>query len=449
MKCTTEEISGLVKQLAAAIVAEVDIEAERDLLASEGRLSEVMQQVGQESLRQMLEGMEGRYPEPEVACCCGGMARYRYRRKGTLFTHFGRVSYRRGYYVCDSCHQGQYPLDQRMQIQPGQVSARLSSELAMLGVNTAFGEAAKLVKELLLVDVSPTTVQQETHRFGECQQAQEAGWQEAASDLTHLNERQQHQPKPGASQARLYGSIDGVIVPVEHEWRELKVGCWYEVQPSQHRSCPEDEGERETLRAQHMRYYCDFVTATEFGKQVWASGYAAQADIAQEVVFVADGAAWIWRLVETHFPQAVQIVDWYHAVAYLTPIAHAAFGAQDRQGKAWLKRLRNLLWNGQVKRVIQNCIRLQRKVPAAGEAIQTALSYFTNNAHRMDYARLRKAGYFIGSGVVESACKQIGTQRLKRAGARWSHQGALLVAKARAAWLSNDWPQLCALRLAA
>lgn len=444
MKCTTEEISGLVKQLAAAIVTEVGVEAKGDLLGSEGRLCEVMQQVGQESLRQMLEGMEGRYSEPEVACGCGGGARYRYRRKGTLLTHFGRVSYRRGYYVCDSCHQGQYPLDQRMQLQPGKVSARLSSELAMLGVNTAFGEAAKLVKELLLVDVSPTTVQQETHRFGECQQAQEEGWQEAATDLAHLNERQRSQTKPN----RLYGSLDGVIVPVEDEWRELKVGCWYEVQPSQQKLPTDDGDEGKTPRAQHIRYFCDFVTATEFGRQLWASGYAAQADIAQEVVFVADGAAWIWRLVQEHFPNAVQIVDWYHAVSYLAPIAHAAFGSQGAQVKAWLKRVRKLLWNGQVKRVIQNCIRLQRKAPAASEPIQTALTYFSNNAHRMDYARLRQAGYFIGSGTVESACKQIGTHRLKRAGARWSQQGGLLVAKARAAWLSGDWPHLCALRTA-
>ena len=66
----------------------------------------------------------------------------------------------------------------------------------------------------------------------------------------------------------------------------------------------------------------------------------------------------------------------------------------------------------------------------------------------MDYARFRQQGYFIGSGTVESAGKQISTLRLKRAGARWTEQGALATAKARAAWLSGTWDVLAAKRAA-
>jgi len=66
----------------------------------------------------------------------------------------------------------------------------------------------------------------------------------------------------------------------------------------------------------------------------------------------------------------------------------------------------------------------------------------------MDYARFREQGYFIGSGTVESAGKQISGLRLKRAGARWTEQGALLTAKARAAWLSGTWELLACKRAA-
>lgn len=444
MQCNTKRIEELVQELARAVAEEMRGEEGTSLFAMEGRLCEVMQAVGQQTLRQMLESQEGRYPAATVACGCGGEADYRYRRVGTLLTHFGRVRYRRSYYVCAACHRGQYPLDREMQIEPGKVSARLSSELAMLGVTTAYSEAAELVKALLLVDVSPTTVQQETQRFGECQVAQERIWQAEAEDVAQLNERQRNPTGP----KRLYGSIDGVIVPVEEEWRELKVGCWYEVKPCRRIGRRQEPGECQALRATQIRYYCDFANASEFGEQFWASSCAAHADTAQEVVFVADGAPWIWRLVEHYFPDAVQIVDWYHAVGYLSPIVHAAFGPNDRKGKAWLKRVRTLLWNGQMERLRQACIRLQRRVPKASAPIEIALTYFSNNAHRMDYARLRQAGYFIGSGTIESACKQIGTYRLKRAGARWSHTGARLVAKARAAWLSSTWPKLLSLRLA-
>ena len=56
----------------------------------------------------------------------------------------------------------------------------------------------------------------------------------------------------------------------------------------------------------------------------------------------------------------------------------------------------------------------------------------------MDYAQYRKKGYWIGSGTIESACKQIASARLKIAGARWTFSGAIATAKARAAWLSSD-----------
>ena len=67
-----------------------------------------------------------------------------------------------------------------------------------------------------------------------------------------------------------------------------------------------------------------------------------------------------------------------------------------------------------------------------------ALTYYDNNLERMRYANFRAQGYLIGSGVIESACKQIVTQRLKLPGAQWNLDGAILTAKARAAWLSNQ-----------
>ncbi len=60
----------------------------------------------------------------------------------------------------------------------------------------------------------------------------------------------------------------------------------------------------------------------------------------------------------------------------------------------------------------------------------------------MDYVHFRNQGYLIGSGTIESGCKQIGTMRMKRSGAQWTKNGAKLVAKARSAWLSEQWESL-------
>lgn len=162
---------------------------------------------------------------------------------------------------------------------------------------------------------------------------------------------------------------------------------------------------------------------------------------------MCDGAVWIWKLIERHFPQAVQIVDWYHASQYLPPIAEAAFGYDTVLYRDWLDNARSLLWDGQIANLIHACQKLSALTPAK-PAIHQAVTYFTNNQHRMDYAHFRQQGYFIGSGTVESGGKQISTLRLKRAGARWSEPGAVSTAKARAAWLSGHWDLLASMRAA-
>jgi len=197
--------------------------------------------------------------------------------------------------------------------------------------------------------------------------------------------------------------------------------------------------------AQNISYYCDIQPAEEFGDLFWATACQHKVDLYEELVFVCDGAVWIWKLIERHFPDAVQIVDWYHASQYLPPIAEAAFGHATPQYQDWLEQARSQLWQGQIEDLIHDC-QILGSIPIAKKAVHDAVSYFSNNRKRMDYARFRQQGYFIGSGTVESAGKQIGGLRLKRAGARWTETGAVATAKARAAWLSSQWDHLAAQR---
>jgi hypothetical protein len=229
------------------------------------------------------------------------------------------------------------------------------------------------------------------------------------------------------------------------KWREMKVGCWYQVE-----SVPESQQRKRhyqkkargqpALRAKDMYYYCDIAEVEAFDPLFWATACQAKANLAAEIVFVCDGARWIWNLVEQHFPQAVQIVDWFHAEERLEQVAEEAF-AKDK-AQEWLDEALTELWRGNTEFVIKACEKLAGRLAPASKA----LTYFRNNAHRMQYDKFREQGFMIGSGTIESACKQIVSQRLKRSGAQWNTHGAVLTAKARAAWLSGDWQQLCFMR---
>ena len=318
--------------------------------------------------------------------------------------------------------------------------------LGVAGVQTSFEEGSQLVERYLLVEVSENTLRKETQLLGQLQEQEEAGWIENSQDPAWL---QEHQQTEREYPQRLYGSLDGAHAPLNEEWREMKTGCWFEVETVAkervaHYRQPK-VGDMGALRAKNITYYCDLEKAEQFGRLMWATGCQRLADLTPEIVFVADGAAWIWNLVSLYYPHAVQIVDWYHAEGYLEPIAKALFGNDRKALEGWLEETRTQLWEGQIHILIATCAKLIDH-PQAGEAAQKALSYYTNNQHRMDYARFRNAGYMIGSGTVESGCKQIVTQRLKRSGARWTELGARLTAKARAAWLSGQWHHLIHLR---
>ena len=89
--------------------------------------------------------------------------------------------------------------------------------------------------------------------------------------------------------------------------RDLKVGCGYEAErgsPSQRSRRQRDKFEREPAvrRAKNMRDYCDIQEADAFGKWMWGTGCAVKADLTPELVFVCDGAVWIWNWVKLHYP---------------------------------------------------------------------------------------------------------------------------------------------------
>lgn len=437
-----------VKKMAEIVVEEMSkMGGEgQGIRAVETKMREFLREVGAQALGTYLEAQDEQMRAQAVICACGEAMSCVCRRPAKIVSVFGRVSYRRRYYQCEQCHARQLPLDGRLGIEAGQVTAGLAELLALAGVEIAFEEATRWLEHYLLFRVSDNTLRKETERFGELQEAQETEWQEKSQKEAWLQQRQR---ELGKQAGRLYGSLDGVMAPLIGEWRELKNIAWYRVEKvhayQTRRRHAQRVGEQKDLQAQEISYACDFKTGEEFSNLFWASACQRQADLYEELVFVCDGATWIWKLIERHFPHAVQIVDWYHASEYLPPIAEAAFSPGTPQYQAWLENARTLLWEGQIDKLIHAC---QRLGPQATSAVHKAVTYFSNNQKRMDYARFRKLGYFIGSGIVESSGKQISTLRLKRSGARWTERGALLTAKARAAWLTGGWDLLASNRAA-
>jgi hypothetical protein len=373
-------------------------------------------------------------PAPDVACACGQTARYLRTRPATVTTVLGRVTLQRAIYHCAACGTHHAPLDQQLQIAAGGLSLGLQELLALLGATQdSFAQAATVLERLCLVQVCPNSVRAATEDLG----AVLATHAEAV-----VTTAQATATAPAAAQpapARLYVSMDGVVAHIHDAgWKEIKTGCVYTTRTRTPRQLPDTH----TIHADQPSYVAALTDAATFGWQLWAEACRRGLTDQTELVVIGDGAHWIWNLADAHFPQATQVVDWYHASQYVWRAAASIFGETNERRIPWARQHLDALWEGQVQQVLAAL----EPYRAKGDGVSDALSYFTTHQTRMDYPAYRARGLQIGSGTVESACKQLVSARLKLAGMIWDADGAEAVAVVRA-WLKSErWGEAMDLR---
>ena len=165
----------------------------------------------------------------------------------------------------------------------------------------------------------------------------------------------------------------------------------------------------------------------ESGELLRAEAMRRGLALAQIIIFLGDGAAWIWENARLYFPTAIQILDFYHAVEHLGVLVKALYGDGDfsaAQQNVWASELKRSDAAGiiaQAQRLLENSPDLDQEKQ---DIARREIAYFTTRAERTRYGYFREQGYFIGSGVIEAGCKSVIGQRLKQSGMFWSGSGA-------------------------
>jgi hypothetical protein len=143
-----------------------------------------------------------------------------------------------------------------------------------------------------------------------------------------------------------------------------------------------------------------------------------------QVVLLIDGAEGLAHRGRLCFSNALQIVDFYHALEHAGRVLSTLLGSKEhpeyktRLGQ-WAKRLLDDQVAQLIAQARQECL---GKTNA--QAVEAELTYFLNNTARMQYGTFRRQGFFIGSGVIEAGCKTVIGTRCKQSGMFWSEPGA-------------------------
>jgi len=376
-------------------------------------LREALQRDGRKALEELFNDSSWRLEEdqtrPGEKCYAA--------RPTTVGTLFGPLCVRRNYYT-DGQGSGRAPLDQALGIVEGCTPA-LARLMCRAGAVEHYEAAAQSLNEYSGLTVNGRRIQRMVNRMG----PQMAQWPRPTPPLC-----------PPPPDQVFYVEGDGTGIPVRLEetegrkgkqedqsakTREVKLGCVFT-------QTHEDEAGKPIRDPESTSYVATLEPAAEFGALLRAEAFRRGLALAKLVVFLGDGAAWVWELARVNFPMAVFILDFFHAAEHLELLAEALFGEKTDTAKTrweqWAKMLKEQPDGLEI--VLREAGQALPRRGHRREAALKQIAYFESNTNRMRYAEYQARGLFIGSGVIEAGCKTVIGARCKQSGMFWGEPGA-------------------------
>ena len=405
------------------------------------RIEELVEQVKTRMGRELEQRLLNRQPDAtanRLACLfCAREARFHSCIERVLITRHGEATLRRRWYRC-GCGKGFAPLDRRLGLDSDATTAWVRELVAEWASERTFQGTTKDLRRSRGLDIGESTVERIAVACG--------------ARLRGLSEREASDYEAGVLPAVLhrprviYLSMDGVYAPLRDPWKkdqsagdlvcrggECKVGMGYEI-------TTDSKGRP---RVAWREYTATFGDIDAFRPQMAALAHRCGAFEAAEQVFLADTLACNWTLAADYFPNAVQIVDWRHAVGHLETVVTDFFGSETEPGKTWLAARKEELWEGlavTVAEAIRDLPELPQETPLQADTRRREAEYFQSNRERMRYKAFREKGYQIGTGVMEASCRTVVNQRLDLSGMHWRQETADSMVALRASMLSSTKP---------
>lgn len=296
------------------------------------------------------------------------------------------------------------------------MSAYMQELSVYCGHLDVYQRATEIIAKLLRVETSTATVWRISDHYG--RQLQPVLYQPSP-------------PVALADEEVIYAEVDGSMIFTDQQWREVKLA---RVFASQH--IVDGLGPSRAQAIEQSEY-----TAHLGGHEAFLEKFFATTDkyaaLGERLVFLSDGARWIEQAISQRYPQATQILDFYHVVEYLGAFAHVAIADVETRQR-WIAQQKALLLAGRVAEVIETVARY-RGSGVIKEQRERLLRYYRFNQRRMRYDEYIRRGLSIGSGAIESAHRTVVQRRMKLSGQRWTSTGAEHMLNLRACSLSGKW----------
>ena len=217
------------------------------------------------------------------------------------------------------------------------------------------------------------------------------------------------------------------------EWHEIKTGVFY-----RHEQAAQTQSGRGLISEKVVvRWQGE---PLEFGRRLGWEALRGGLGRARETLALSDGGKWIWNMVEDRWPHAAQLLDFFHGSQHLWNLGRAFWG-EEVAAKAWVEPRLHQMRHGQEKEVLEEIAGLKGPRGEAREVVRKEKNYFAGQKDRMNYKEIAGRGWPIGSGAVESACRQ-SQCRFKRPGQFWTQTGFGCLTALDEARRNGHWDRL-------
>ena len=240
----------------------------------------------------------------------------------------------------------------------------------------------------------------------------------------------------------LYIEMDGAMFNTRKQkdgstWRENKLGAVFSsFDIVSHKTASGKEAHK-ILKREFISYVGD---ADTFKAHLYALALRCGLKTAKTVVILSDGAKWIKGFRETYCSDlnVVHILDYTHVKENIFKFANAVIRGKN-QKHVWAEKLKELVKAGKIEEALKMA---EPYKECRKPGIPNIYTYLENNRDCIDYPRYVEAGYFIGSGLIESANKSVMQERLKLPGMRWDVDAAQRVLALKCKYDSGLWDSL-------
>ena len=431
---------------------------DRSIQASDQTMGHLEEEIHQKTLEIQRVALEeaaqkkaGQAP-PMCPVCGHKLSRVTPGHARSYQTRFGLVTIKRARGWCRRCKCWRFPADHLLGLaETGSCSPGVQEMAALIASKLPVGEASAVLERLTGVKLPRATLDREARRQGRKAEGKRQAMDEQMSqgrgagqlvrdlrlnpeaepftlviELDAWNIRERNQEAWGRTeQLREQGQ--------EPEWWHWVYGgtCFRLSQRVQ------TSGGRSVILSRGTVMTRGGIDALK--QQLWAEAMRHGLGQAKEVLVVADGAVWIWNLVEDRFAGARQRLDPWHALQHLWAAAHALYPDDQSAAAKWIKPLQAKLLDSQAAEVITELDTLLQKLgDSLREKVEAERDYLEKNKQRLNYTGAEEGGEPLGSGAMESTCKQYQV-RFHRAGQFWTTEGDEALMCLETFWRNNRW----------